>query len=167
MSAARSTPTHRRPASAIRRTCPRSASCNSAAAGCGVPGRGLPYISVYRAGLANPKSMCRFQPWRRSSTGSWCVTNQIIRQALHPYSQELVIVTKVGARRGADTSWNPDVSRQGLIDAVHDNLRNLGLDALDVVNLRMLGEGHGVSQGSLAEPLTTLAELKAQGLIRH
>ena len=95
------------------------------------------------------------------------VTNQIIRQALHPYSQELVIVTKVGARRGADTSWNPDFSRQGLIDAVQDNLRNLGLAALDVVNLRMLGEGHGVSQGSLAEPLTTLAELKAQGLIRH
>jgi len=95
------------------------------------------------------------------------VTNQIIRQALHPYSQELVIVTKVGARRGEDTSWNPDFSRQGLIDAVHDNLRNLGLAALDVVNLRMLGEGHGVSQGSLAEPLTTLAELKAQGLIRH
>jgi pyridoxine 4-dehydrogenase len=95
------------------------------------------------------------------------VTNQIIRQALHPYPQELVIVTKVGARRGADKSWNPDFSRQGLIDAVHDNLRNLGLDALDVVNLRMLGEGPGVSQGSLAEPLTTLAELKAQGLIRH
>ena len=95
------------------------------------------------------------------------VTNQIIRQALHPYSHELVIVTKVGARRGADTSWNPDFSRQGLIDAVQDNLRNLGLAALDVVNLRMLGEGHGVSQGSLAEPLTTLAELKAQGLIRH
>ena len=95
------------------------------------------------------------------------VTNQIIRRALHPYAQELVIVTKVGARRGADTSWNPDFSRQGLIDAVHDNLRNLGLAALDVVNLRMLGEGHGVSQGSLAEPLTTLAELKAQGLIRH
>src|SRR5215217_4959445 len=95
------------------------------------------------------------------------VTNQIIRQALHPYPEELVIVTKVGARRGADKSWNPDFSRQGLIDAVHDNLRNLGLAALDVVNLRMLGEGHGVSEGSLAEPLTTLAELKAQGLIRH
>ena len=95
------------------------------------------------------------------------VTNQIIRQALHPYAQELVIVTKVGARRGADKSWNPDFSRQGLIDAVHDNLRNLGRDALDVVNLRMLGDGHGVSEGSVAEPLTTLAELKAQGLIRH
>ncbi len=95
------------------------------------------------------------------------VTNQIIRQALHPYPQELVIVTKVGARRGEDKSWNPDFSRQGLIDAVHDNLRNLGLAALDVVNLRMLGDGHGVSEGSLAEPLTILAELKAQGLIRH
>jgi len=95
------------------------------------------------------------------------VTNQIIRQALHPYPQELVIVTKVGARRGEDKSWTPDFSRQGLIDAVHDNLRNLGLAALDVVNLRMLGDGHGVSEGSVAEPLTTLAELKAQGLIRH
>src|SRR6195952_530809 len=95
------------------------------------------------------------------------VTNQIIRQALHPYPQELVIVTKVGARRGADKSWNPDFSRQGLTAAVHDNLRNLGIEALDVVNLRMLGEGLGVSEGSLSEPLTTLAELKAQGLIRQ
>ncbi len=95
------------------------------------------------------------------------VTNQIIRQALHPYPAELVIVTKVGARRGADKSWNPDFSRQGLIDAVHDNLRNLGLAALDIVNLRMMGEGLGLAEGSLAEPLTTLAELKAQGLIRH
>ena len=95
------------------------------------------------------------------------VTNQIIRRALHPYPKELVIVTKVGARRGEDKSWNPDLSRQGLIDSVHDNLRNLGLDALNVVNLRMMGEGHGPSEGSLAEPLTTLAELKEQGLIRH
>jgi pyridoxine 4-dehydrogenase len=68
------------------------------------------------------------------------VTNQIIRQALHPYPEELVIVTKVGARRGEDKAWNSDLSRQGLIDSVHDNLRNLGLDALDVVNLRMMGE---------------------------
>ena len=95
------------------------------------------------------------------------VTNQIIRRALHPYPKELVIITKVGARRGEDKSWNPDLSRQGLIDSVHGNLRNLGLDALDVVNLRMMGEGHGPSEGSLAEPLTTLAELKEQGLIRH
>ena len=95
------------------------------------------------------------------------VTNQIIRQALHPYPEELVIVTKVGARRGEDKSWNPDLSRQGLTDAVHDNLRNLGLDALDVVNLRLMGKIHGPAEGSLAEPLTILAELKAQGLIRH
>jgi len=95
------------------------------------------------------------------------VTNQIIKQALHPYPDHLVIVTKVGARRGEDKSWNPDLSRQGLTDAVHDNLRNLGLDALDVVNLRLMGEGLGPSEGSLAEPLTILAELKEQGLIRH
>ena len=96
------------------------------------------------------------------------VTNQTIRQALHPYPEGLVIVTKVGARRGEDKSWNPDISRQGLIDAVHDNLRNLGVDALDVVNLRMMGgEDHGPAEGSLAEPLGTLIELKEQGLIRH
>jgi pyridoxine 4-dehydrogenase len=95
------------------------------------------------------------------------VTNQIIRQALHPYPETLVIVTKVGARRGEDKSWKPDLSRQGLTDSVHDNLRNLGLEALDVVNLRLMGDGHGPSEGSLAEPLTILAELKKQGLIRH
>ena len=95
------------------------------------------------------------------------VTNQIIRQALHPYPEDLVIVTKVGARRGEDKSWNPDFSRQGLTAAVHENLRNLGLDALDVVNLRLLGDGNGPSEGSLKEPLTTLIDLKEQGLIRH
>ena len=96
------------------------------------------------------------------------VTNQIIRRALHPYPQELVIVTKVGARRGADKSWIHDVSRKNLIDSVHDNLRNLGLDALDVVNLRAWGDnGHAPGEESLAEPLTVLAELKQQGLIRH
>jgi aryl-alcohol dehydrogenase-like predicted oxidoreductase len=95
------------------------------------------------------------------------VTNEIIRKALHPYPQGLVIVTKVGARRGADKSWNPDLSRQGLTDSVHDNLRNLGLDALDVVNLRITGKVHGPAEGSIAEPLTVLAELKGQGLIRH
>jgi aryl-alcohol dehydrogenase-like predicted oxidoreductase len=94
------------------------------------------------------------------------VTNQI-KQALHPYPKDLVIVTKVGARRGADKSWNPDLSRQGLTDSVHDNLRNLGLDALDVVNLRLIGKDHGFSEDSLAEPLSILAELKQQGLIRH
>ncbi|XGV97625.1 MAG: aldo/keto reductase family oxidoreductase [Leptolyngbya sp. BL-A-14] len=95
------------------------------------------------------------------------VTNQIIRQALHPYPDDLVIVTKVGARRPDDGSWVPAMSRQELIAAVHDNLRNLGLDAIDVVNLRMMGDGHGLSEASLAEPLTVLAELKQQGLLRH
>jgi pyridoxine 4-dehydrogenase len=94
------------------------------------------------------------------------VTNQIIKQALHPYPDDLVIVTKVGARRGEDKSWLPALSRQELIDAVHDNLRNLGLDKLDVVNLRV-GGVMGPSEGSIEEPLTVLAELKLQGLIRH
>ena len=94
------------------------------------------------------------------------VTNQIIKQALHPYPDGLVIVTKVGARRGEDKSWIHALSRQELIDAVHDNLRNLGLDALDVVNLRV-GGVMGPSEGSIEEPLTVLAELKRQGLIRH
>lgn len=94
------------------------------------------------------------------------VTNQIIKKALHPYPDGLVIVTKVGARRGEDKSWLHALSRQELIDAVHDNLRNLGLDALDVVNLRVGGIAEP-SEGSIAEPLTVLAELKRQGLIRH
>jgi aryl-alcohol dehydrogenase-like predicted oxidoreductase len=94
------------------------------------------------------------------------VTNQIIRQALHPYPDDLVIVTKVGARREADKSWVHALSRQELIDGVHDNLRNLGLENLDVVNLRV-GGITGPSEGSIEEPLTVLAELKSQGLIRH
>jgi pyridoxine 4-dehydrogenase len=94
------------------------------------------------------------------------VTNQIIKQALHPYPDGLVIVTKLGARRGADKSWNPALSRQELIDGTHDNLRNLGLDALDVVNLRVGGFTQP-SEGSIEEPLTALAEFKRQGLIRH
>jgi pyridoxine 4-dehydrogenase len=94
------------------------------------------------------------------------VTNQIIKQALHPYPDGLVIVTKVGARRGEDKSWIHALSRQELIDGVHDNLRNLGLDTLDVVNLRV-GAVMGPSEGSIEEPLTVLAELKRQGLIRH
>ncbi len=94
------------------------------------------------------------------------VTNQIIKRALYPYPDGLVIVTKVGARRGEDKSWAHALSRQELIDAVHDNLRNLGLDALDVVNLRV-GGMMGPSEGSIEEPLTVLAELKRQGLIRH
>jgi pyridoxine 4-dehydrogenase len=94
------------------------------------------------------------------------VTNQVIKQALHPYPDALVIVTKVGARRGADKSWIPALSRQELIDAVHDNLRNLSLDRLDVVNLRV-GEAMRPSEGSIEEPLTVLAELQHQGLVRH
>jgi pyridoxine 4-dehydrogenase len=94
------------------------------------------------------------------------VTNQIIKEALHPYPDALVIVTKVGARRGADKSWLHALSRQELIDAVHDNLRNLGLDKLDVVNLRV-GDVDRPSEGSIEEPLTVLAELKRQELIRH
>jgi aryl-alcohol dehydrogenase-like predicted oxidoreductase len=94
------------------------------------------------------------------------VTNQIIRQALHPYPDGLVIVTKVGARRGADKSWLHAMARQQLIDAVHDNIRNLGVDKLDVVNLRV-GGIERPSEGSIGEPLSVLAELKSQGLIRH
>lgn len=94
------------------------------------------------------------------------VTNQIIKQALHPYPDGLAIVTKVGARRGDDKSWIHALSRQELMDGVHDNLRNLGLDALDVVNLRV-GGVMGPSAGSIEEPMTVLAELKRQGLIRH
>ncbi|MGA8552836.1 MAG: aldo/keto reductase family oxidoreductase [Candidatus Acidiferrales bacterium] len=94
------------------------------------------------------------------------VTNQIIKRALHPYPDGLVIVTKVGARRGADKSWIHALSRQELMDAVHDNLRNLGLDRLDVVNLRVGGVMEP-AEGSIEEPLTVLAELKHRGLIHH
>jgi len=94
------------------------------------------------------------------------VTNQLIKQALHPYAKGLVIVTKLGARRGADKSWIHALSRQELIDGAQDNLRNLGVDKLDVVNLRVGGFTEP-SEGSIAEPLTVLAELKHQGLIRH
>ena len=94
------------------------------------------------------------------------VTNQLIKRALHPYSDNLVIITKLGVRRGADKSWIPARSRQELTDGVHDNLRNLGLDSLDVVNLRVGGIA-APSEGSIEEPLTVLAELKNRGLIRH
>src|SRR5438552_17415039 len=94
------------------------------------------------------------------------VTNLIIKQALHPYPDDLVIVTKLGARRGSDKSWPPALSRQELTDGLHDNLRNLGVDRLDVVNLRVGGIS-APSEESIAEPLTVLAELKSQGLIRH
>ena len=92
-------------------------------------------------------------------------TNQLIKQALHPYPDDLVIVTKVGARRGSDGSWPHARSRQEIIDAVHDNLRNLGLDALDVVNLRIGGFAAPTDE-PFEEPLTALVELKQQGLIR-
>jgi aryl-alcohol dehydrogenase-like predicted oxidoreductase len=94
------------------------------------------------------------------------VTNQIIREALHPYPSGLVIVTKIGATRGSDASWNPAFSRADLTQAVHDNLRNLGVDALDVVNLRSMFGIHGPAEGSLEEPLTVLADLQRQGLIK-
>ncbi|NNG69186.1 aldo/keto reductase family oxidoreductase [Rhizobium laguerreae] len=95
------------------------------------------------------------------------VTNQIIREALHPYRDDLVIVTKIGARRGADGSWIPAFSREELTEAVHDNLRNLGLDVLDVVNLRIMFDVHGPAEGSIEAPLTLLADLQQQGLVRH
>lgn len=95
------------------------------------------------------------------------VTNGLIREALHPYPDDLVIVTKIGARRGDDASWNPAYSRDDLTAAVHDNLRNLGLDRLDVVNLRIMFEVHGPAEWSIEPPLTILAELQRQGLVRH
>ena len=95
------------------------------------------------------------------------ITNQLIREALHPYPEGLVIVTKVGALRGADASWKPAQSPAELTRAVHDNLRNLGLDALDVVNLRVMGDVHAPSEGSIAPQFTALAGLQRQGLIRH
>ena len=95
------------------------------------------------------------------------ITNQIIRRALSPYPKDLVIVTKVGAKRGEDGSWIPDLSREGLTAAVHDNIRNLGLEILDVVNLRISFSIHHPAEGSIEAPLTVLAELQQQGLIRH
>jgi pyridoxine 4-dehydrogenase len=95
------------------------------------------------------------------------VTNQLIRNALHPYPDNLVIVTKIGARRGADGSWLPAFSPEELTQAVHDNLRNLRLDVLDVVNLRSMFSAHGPAEGSIAEPLSVLADLQGKGLVRH
>jgi pyridoxine 4-dehydrogenase len=95
------------------------------------------------------------------------VTNQIIRKALHPYPNDLVIVTKISVRRGKDGSWIPAFSREELTAAVHDNLRNLGLDVLDVVNLRSMFSVHEPAEGSMEEPLTVLAELQQKGLVRH
>jgi pyridoxine 4-dehydrogenase len=95
------------------------------------------------------------------------ITNQLIQRALHPYPEDLVIVTKVSARRGEDGSWIPAMSPEELTQAVHDNLCNLGLDVLDIVNLRSMLAVHGPAEGSLEGPLTTLAELREKGLIRH
>jgi aryl-alcohol dehydrogenase-like predicted oxidoreductase len=94
-------------------------------------------------------------------------TNQLIREALEPYAQALTIVTKIGAVRGPDASWQPAFSAEALKAAVHDNLRNLGLDVLEVVNLRAMFDVHGPAEGSLEPPLTVLAELQRQGLVRH
>lgn len=95
------------------------------------------------------------------------ITNQIIREALHPYRQDLLIATKVGAKRGSDGSWLPALSADELTRAVHDNLRHLGLESLELVNLRSMLDVHGPAEGSLEEPLTALAELQRQGLIQH
>ncbi|MFC5760390.1 aldo/keto reductase family oxidoreductase [Rhizobium sp. GCM10022189] len=95
------------------------------------------------------------------------VTNEIIREALHPYPDDLTIVTKVGALRGADASWNPAFSREELTAAIHSNLKNLGLDVIEVVNLRAMFDVHGPAEGALEAPLTVLAELQQQGLVKH
>ncbi len=95
------------------------------------------------------------------------VTNRLIREALHPYGDDLVIVTKIGARRGPDGSWDPAFSAEDLTSAVHDNLRNLGLETLDIVNLRAMFGVHGPAEGSIAEPLATLVKLQRQGLVRN
>jgi len=95
------------------------------------------------------------------------ITNQIIREALHPYPRDLVIVTKVGASRGPNASWLPALEPEDIQRGVHDNLRNLGLDALEVVNMRMMGDIHAPSEGSIEKQVTALAELQRQGLVRH
>ncbi len=95
------------------------------------------------------------------------ITNELIRAALHPYQDDLLLVTKIGARRDAEGGWLPAMSKAELVQAVHDNLRHLGLDVLEVVNLRSMFDIHGPAEGSLEAPLTALAELREQGLIRH
>ncbi|WEX08230.1 aldo/keto reductase family oxidoreductase [Chelativorans sp. AA-79] len=95
------------------------------------------------------------------------VTNRLIREALAPYPDDLVIVTKIGARRGEDGSWLPAFAPEELTRAVHDNLRNLGLDVIEVVNLRIMFDTHGPAEGSIEAPLTVLAELQQRGLVRH
>ncbi|SOZ33783.1 putative aldo/keto reductase, NAD(P)-binding [Cupriavidus taiwanensis] len=95
------------------------------------------------------------------------ITNQLIREALHPYPDDLVIVTKVGARRGEDASWLPALEPEAIRQAVHDNLRNLGVEVLDVVNLRLMRDIHAPMEGSIEREVTALAELQRQGLVRH
>jgi aryl-alcohol dehydrogenase-like predicted oxidoreductase len=95
------------------------------------------------------------------------ITNQIIRRALSPYPDDLVIVSKLGARRGKDGSWGTALSAEDITAAVHDNLRNLGLDVIEVVNLRSMFSVHGPAEGSIEAPLTALAELQQKGLVRH
>ena len=95
------------------------------------------------------------------------ITNHLIREALHPYADNLVITTKIGARRGGDGAWIPAFSAAELTSAIHDNLRNLNLDVLDIVNLRLMFDVHGPAEGSLEAPLTVLADLQRQGLVRH
>lgn len=95
------------------------------------------------------------------------ITNELLRKSLYPYPSNLVIVTKLGARRPPDKSWQPAISPQELAAGVHDNLRRLGLDVLDIVNYRVMGTGHGPQEGSIAEPVTALANLQTHGLIRH
>lgn len=95
------------------------------------------------------------------------ITNQIIREALSPYPHDLVVVTKIGAKRGTDGSWNAAFSADEIASAVHDNLRNLGLEALDVVNLRIMFDVHGPAEGSIEAPLAALEKLQRQGLVRH
>jgi pyridoxine 4-dehydrogenase len=95
------------------------------------------------------------------------LTNAIIKQALYPYPAGLVIVTKLGAKRPADQSWQPAISPQDLIDGIQSNLRNLGLEAIDIVNYRAMGDGHGTAEGSIAEQITTLEDLRRKGLIQH
>jgi pyridoxine 4-dehydrogenase len=95
------------------------------------------------------------------------VANLLIREALAPYSDDLTIVTKIGARRGADGSWLPAFSPEALTEAVHENLRNLGLDVLEVINLRIMFDAHDPAEGSIEAPLTVLADLQRQGLVRH
>ena len=95
------------------------------------------------------------------------VTNQIIKKALHPYPADLVLVTKLGAIRPPDGSWQPAISPEDLTKAVHENLRNLGLDALEIANYRVMGDGHGTQEGSIATQINALAKLQREGLIRH